>query len=696
MDISKRSIEEIQRNASNLLIPFYQREYTWKEAEVNKLLTNIFDSKTKNYYIGSLVFKAKLNSKIVIDGQQRMTTLWLIVKVLTEFEDKISKENLYEIKKNVEYFKYQSSNLKNSKIVEKIMKNNLSNLTEEEQKSNYWTNYCEIRKFLKTYEGRLDDFYLQFKKVVVSEVIVEEDVDEHILFAQINSTGKKLSAFDLVKNYLFSGFHNIVTQDQLEKYIDNKLLLWDDVSDCLKSDSKKNDWIRHFISFKTGILVNNDVEKIYNRFTSFFDADFEDALYSNLNSDIAFNELYRYGLIYKYINNKEWSNKKYKDSMNILIESEKTFLTILIDIFDKNCEIVGNKIQFNQEQENEINNCLLVLENYKIRREFFGFSDKNITRYIPSLVKLVGKLPNDMSYSQKLYYLMFYLSNKENINASREVTYRAPTNEEFQSKFISHNLYLTSKFCKSVLIRIGTYSNKVSINFDDFTIEHILPQNLDQWREAGYTEANDLIIEKIGTIGNLTLTHKAFNSSYSNKPFEDKKKLMFEKEEWKFNNYIKERTNWNLEEIEKRSKYLYSITESIWNFSKYQNVSQQFHDQIDTKTKALILDSNLITENNDKIMKNKSHFLKIEKIGYEEIKNILYDYGVEGNTLKSIEMKNFGMNFDGWTIHSILDYLNIKKKDFSKKYTVDTINEWFIKNDKEISRLSKYLEGIRS
>jgi uncharacterized protein with ParB-like and HNH nuclease domain len=61
--------------------------------------------------------------------------------------------------------------------------------------------------------------------VIVSEVIVEEDVDEHILFAQINSTGKKLSAFDLVKNYLFSGFHNIVEADKLEKYIDDKLLI---------------------------------------------------------------------------------------------------------------------------------------------------------------------------------------------------------------------------------------------------------------------------------------------------------------------------------------------------------------------------------------------------------------------------------------------------------------------------------------
>ena len=695
MDISKRTIEEIQRNASNLLIPFYQREYTWKKHDVNKLLNDIFESKTKNYYMGSLVFKAKLNSKVVIDGQQRMTTLWLIVKVLTEFENKISKENLFEIKKNVEFFKYQSSNLKNSKIVEKIMKNELHNLTEEEQESNYWINFCEIRKFLKIYEGRLDDFYLQFKKVIVSEVIVEEDVDEHILFAQINSTGKKLSAFDLVKNYLFSGFHNIVEPDKLEKYIDDKLLIWDDISSCLKSDSQKNDWIRHFISFKTGVLVNSDVEKIYNYFVNFFDADSEQAFYSNLNSDVAFDELNKYGLIYKYISNEEWSKKKYKDSMNILIESEKTFLTILIDIFDKNCEIVGNKILFTEEQENEINNCLLILENYKIRREFFGFLDKNITRYIPSLVKLVDKLSNDMSYSQKLYYLVFYSANKNNINSNKEVTYRAPTNQEFQSSFISHNLYLKAKFCKSILIRIGTYQNKVSINFDDFNIEHILPQILDQWRKAGYDELDELVIEKIGTIGNLTLTHKAFNSSYSNKPFEDKKKLMYEKEEWKFNNYIKERNQWNLEEIEKRSKHLYSITESIWNFSKYENASEQFYSQIDTKTKNLILDSNLITENNEKIMKNKSHFLKIQKIGYDEIKNILYDYGVEGNTLKNIEMKNFGMNFDGWTIHSILDYLKIEKKDFSKKYTKDTFNEWFIKNDKEIIYLTKYLEELR-
>jgi uncharacterized protein with ParB-like and HNH nuclease domain len=142
---------------------------------------------------------------------------------LTEFEDKILKENISEIKKNIQHFKYETSNLKNSKIVKKIMEN--KTLTKEEMESNYYMNYHEIKNFLIINSNELNNFYLKLRTVIVSELIVEEDIDEHILFAQINSTGKKLSAFDLVKNYLFSGFYNIDEIDEIEKYIDDKLVL---------------------------------------------------------------------------------------------------------------------------------------------------------------------------------------------------------------------------------------------------------------------------------------------------------------------------------------------------------------------------------------------------------------------------------------------------------------------------------------
>jgi carbamoylphosphate synthase small subunit len=74
---------------------------------------------------------------------------------------------------------------------------------------------------------------------------------------------------------------------------------------------------------------------------------------------------------------------------------------------------------------------------------------------------------------------------------------------------------------------------------------------------------------------------------------------------------------------------------------------EEFDNKIDSKTKSLISDLNLMAENNEKIIKNKSNFLKIKKIGCEEIKNILYDYGVKGNSLESIEEKHFDMNFNG-------------------------------------------------
>lgn len=78
MEIAKKYLDSILLDYNNLHIPFYQRGYDWEITQVVKLLEDVSKNKNKEYYLGALIFKeGKLNTKSVIDGQQRLTTIWL-------------------------------------------------------------------------------------------------------------------------------------------------------------------------------------------------------------------------------------------------------------------------------------------------------------------------------------------------------------------------------------------------------------------------------------------------------------------------------------------------------------------------------------------------------------------------------------------------------------------------------------------
>lgn len=76
MQIFEKNLKEILRNYSNLEVPFFQRDYTWGKSEVQKLLDDIYKNKNEKYYLGTLILKETLNNtKTIIDGQQRITTI---------------------------------------------------------------------------------------------------------------------------------------------------------------------------------------------------------------------------------------------------------------------------------------------------------------------------------------------------------------------------------------------------------------------------------------------------------------------------------------------------------------------------------------------------------------------------------------------------------------------------------------------
>ncbi|MEG0991887.1 MAG: DUF262 domain-containing HNH endonuclease family protein [Malacoplasma sp.] len=701
MEIEKVSIEELLRSYNRLIIPFYQREYVWTANETKRLLEDIINSKTKEYFIGSIVLKGDNDYKIVIDGQQRLSTIWLILKALFGKKEYLNSENSKLIENHLTYFNFQTSGLKDGDVLAKIISDKFD-LTDEQKKTNYYLNHLEIQKFFEMYSGRLDNFYERFSNVIAAKVVVDKNTDEHILFSQINSTGKKLMAFDLVKNSLFS---EIATNlDELDKRDKNKILeeklnIFNFATNIsvLKDAKYKDEIIRHFISYRTSKLCNNNQEKIYIAYSDLFKK-----VYHN-NVETFFDDFIRFALIYKYIYTNDFAKYKFRNSLIFLTNSFKTYSILIIDTILKNSSIENSSIilLINNSQEDEIFNTFLILENYKIRREFCDLKEKTITRFIPNLVAKIDFLIKNtylikdkhLKYSECLFYWIYIYSNNHKNFLKHLPSYRMPLDDEFKVNFKSKKIYDSRIFCKNFLIRLG--STKARIDFSNFTIEHILPQDLDKWLKDGFVIDLEQAELKKHTIGNLTLT--AYNPEYSNHPFLKKVELMKKNESFVLNNYFFNLDKWNLNSINTRAESLFDMTMKIWNFYEIEGCMNNMKNDLDSLISTMeIVKPNLSYESDENIetlIKNKSYFKRLTKFTNEEIKEVLFNYMVDGLGHEKNEFLVFKMKFDGWISYSIITYFF--ESDANKKSSNEhEFNHFYSSIENKIQKLEKTISDL--
>lgn len=708
MIIKKITINEMIRECNKLTIPFYQREYVWEEKEVKKLLEDIINNENNEYFIGSLVFKVSKGTRIVIDGQQRLSTIWLILKALykvgidkkyTNLINKLKKENVFEIQEHLKYFEFNVESLKDGNVLNKIIKNN-SNfvLYEKEKETNYYLNFERIKKFFEMYIGRLNEFYDKFKKLISSYVEVDENVDEHILFSQINSTGKKLSAFDLFKNNLLSKINLKLLKIGKNDLLDEKIHILNNIFSRFNNkdykinnvDKFKDEILRHFISYITGYLPNSNQESIYDEYLKM-----EDKYFNDKELEL-FEKFCNFTIVYRFVRFSFDENKNYKfnDILTFFNNSFSTYCVLIIDIILRYSNFYDYEISINDDQENSIYNALLVLEIYKIKRAFVDLKEKILTRFIPNLSKEINSilsnenLSKKFDYSEILYFYLNHFCNDYDIHKNDLPKYRMPNENEFKNQFSKINIYNYAKFCREFLIRLCQFENKTRIDFSNFSIEHVMPQNLSIWKNNGYDESEEEISEVLHTIGNLTLTPN--NSKYSNNLFLDKVKQMKLNESCVLNNYFFVLTEWNVAQIKERSNDLYHQTLKNWNFKKIENKIELnislLNSEFNSKNKIL-------DDSNDKykfILTNRSHFKKIKEITFEKIKEVLFQYLVNGLSYEKIEMNVFNMNFIGYVTESINKYFGILAND-KKSYSQERFNDFIDYKDGEINELVSYL-----
>ncbi|WP_312906731.1 DUF262 domain-containing protein [Tissierella praeacuta] len=568
-----RLVELINANKRTFNIPVYQRNYDWKYAQCERLFKDIEDiTRTNNeveHFLGTIVFVVDrtlptFTEYILIDGQQRITSMMLLIKALYDsIEEEYIKQDILEsflTNRNApEKYRIKLKSIESDRLAyEQIISGQAI-----DSDSNIVNNYKLFKELVDSSEFKPEQLYEALNYIDIVFISLEKgkkSENPQMIFESLNSTGLSLTQADLIRNYLLMN-HNYEKQDFLyNEYwlkIENRL-----------TNSKISDFVRDYLTMKTGkIPVKNNV---YNVFKNYLRND------EGIDEEGVLKDLLIYSKYYSWFLLCKSSYPSINDLLQQIQQLKSTVIyPTLLYVFEDCFEYKLFDIE-------ELENILKVFISYLYRRMICGYATN-------ALNKVFAAFPNDLKKSAKEVYMEKVLE----ILSRKSGTAIFPRNEEFRTAFISKNLYST-KLDMYTLYQLEKYKNKevVSLN-NDITIEHIMPQTLTPiWRRDLGKKYDEIHIEYLHTIGNLTLT--AYNGSLSNKEFSDKREIL-ENSNISISRNIKDYKEWNGVSIKDRANKLFDVAMEIWNFPEEYNKPLGIYKEFDYDMEYNLIDGTNFT-----------------------------------------------------------------------------------------------------
>jgi uncharacterized protein with ParB-like and HNH nuclease domain len=262
----------IIKGPKQFIIPIYQRTYSWQIAQCNKLLNDILrisnDPSLPGHFIGSVVYfqesihtVSDVPKLLVIDGQQRLTTVSLMIAALAEF----IRDNKADIDTN--FTKLQNYYLVNAEEESELRYKLLLTRRDKETLINiikgvplsgeYSLRIAENFKFFKDKMNleNVSKIYNGILRLFIVDVALEKDKDNpQLIFESLNSTGLDLSQADLIRNYILMGQEIKLQTELYEKY-------WFPMEQSYGNDyTAFFGWfMRDYLSVKTGTMMNSRI-----------------------------------------------------------------------------------------------------------------------------------------------------------------------------------------------------------------------------------------------------------------------------------------------------------------------------------------------------------------------------------------------------------------------------------------------------
>jgi len=540
-------------------IPIYQRTYSWKIKQCVQLLQDIIrvgsDENEKSHFVGSIVYFNPATSPVtsvpellVIDGQQRMTTISLLLLAVINFLKKhdlstLDDETWEEVLETYLVNKHRKDDTRFKLLLTRKDKETYINLISDiDIPENHSAKVVENYKYFlgQLNEDNIQSVYKGIKKLIIVDVILERDKDNpQLIFESLNSTGVDLTQADLIRNYILMGQPIDVQEDLYMKY-------WFPMEQIFGEKIDSLAWfIRDYLTMKQGTIPK--ISGVYDEYKLFLHS-----IDGFKNVRDAVIDLYKYSKFYVRLTTLKKETDTtiadlFQEIRKLKIDTSYPFLLAVYGDYE---EQLINRDEFVA--------IIRLVANYVFRRAVCGIPTNSLNKTFATLFKRV-KRENYLESVQAAFHLMEgYRRFPNDIEFKRELQIKDVYN------FRSRNYLLES---------LENFNRKELVNAENYTIEHILPQNPNtpmEWQQELGDNWEKVKEKYLHTIGNLSLT--GYNSELSDRPFSDKKTIEggFNTSPLFLNESVRVEPTWNEIAIKNRSGKLADRAIKVWRRPKLE------------------------------------------------------------------------------------------------------------------------------
>lgn len=553
MDARKGNIYEILNGNKQFLIPVYQRYYSWDIEQCTRLWNDIVDMQKKgkvSHFVGSIVNIAEqamptgVQKFMIIDGQQRMTTLSLLLLALRDYAIKNPDDttiNARRIDNMLLKNEYESGDERYKLLLTETDRDILMRLVEEkpipeDTRSRLLDNYKLFAGKIADKELQPAEVYESIGKLQIVNITLDRTVDDaQAIFESLNSTGKELSESDLIRNYVLMGL-----EPTEQTYVYEHL--WRPMELLFvyeTQDSVMDRFFRDYLTMKITRIPKQD--RVYEEF-KLYHLNCEFGTIRELCQDLLTYAKYYTDMVFKRSSNPALKSL-YEDINDLRMEVSYPFLLK-----------VHNDYAEGIISEDDLKLIIRLCISYVFRRSICDIPTNSLNKTFATLRNEIRQ--DDYVNSIKAFFVM------------RDDYKEFPNNDKFTAAFVSRDIY-TMRSRNFILSHLENYGNKAPIIIENYTIEHIMPQNSNlspEWQQMLGTNWREVQKTYLHTIGNLTLT--AYNSEMSDHPFMVKMDMEggFKESALRLNAYVVKLTEWNEQRIKERASLLADKAKQIWAF----------------------------------------------------------------------------------------------------------------------------------
>ncbi|MGL2434913.1 GmrSD restriction endonuclease domain-containing protein [Helicobacter pylori] len=536
--------EENQNN--QFVIPIYQRLYSWGKEQCKQLWDDIIkiggNDKANGHFISSILYVLDGNTHsnnplLIIDGQQRLTTITLLLIALrNRSSDEVKRKEIesYLINSN------KDGDKKFRLILSESDKDTLLSLIDKNKRKpsepsvKIMENFKLFEKWISENTDKLETIVKGLEKLMIVWIALDKEKDDpQLIFESMNSKGIELTQTDLIRNYI------IMETETEEKQKDFYNGYWRAMEEDFKQNEKLfNRFVRHYLTIKTGKIPN--INKVYQASKDYQQKE-------GIEIEDLLKDLQKYCGYFCRIAFKKEDDKDLNKALSFLVDLEMDVVyPLLLELYSDYRDGVLSKQDFIP--------IIALTESYLFRRAVCGIPSSGLNKFFASFTKKIQKDE--------------YLESIEKHFGSLTENRRFPDDDEFKEEFMRKDFY-KFELIEYLLYRMENFNRKERGPTDKYTTEHIMPQKLtEEWERDLGQDHERIHTQYLHTIGNLTLT--GYNSEYSNKSFQEKQGMEggFKDSPLRLNQGLRNLESFGEKEIEKRANDLADWALKIWTYPK--------------------------------------------------------------------------------------------------------------------------------